>query len=274
MSEATVPAAADRRRAGGARLTLSVCTRELRQYFQSPGTYVALAFFFVLSGALFTMILGGFAENSAQFRETGSLPEGVASLNVTEQVVGPLFQALNFLMLFLIPMLTMRLLADEKRSGSFELLVTTPLSNWNILLGKYLAAFAVGLTALAVCAIYPWVCFRFAQPEPAVVLSCYAGLFLIILAYAAFGLFASSLTESQLAAGVVAFVGLLGLHMVDQLFKRGALGRIAAEISIGKHSENFTKGVLATPDIVFFLCFTAFFLFVTAEILDARRYRA
>jgi ABC-2 type transport system permease protein len=261
--------------AAGTWLFWAVFKRELRQYLQTPGTYVAMAFFLILSGSLFTLILGDYLTASAQVTSGGkSLGDGDLPLDPTVRIITQLFSTLNFLMLFLIPILTMRLVSEEKRSGTFELLLSTPLGNWSILLGKYLAALTMGTILLALCGVYPLLCRTFCQPETPVVFSCFLGLFLIILAYTAFGLFASSLTESQIASAVLSFAGLLLFHMVGWLFKSGALGAVASGVSIYQHSDNFTRGVVASHDVLFFLLFTIFFLFLAAQSLDARRWRA
>jgi ABC-2 type transport system permease protein len=272
-----VPVAVPSRNEGGAGTWLfwAVFKRELRQYLQTPGTYVALAFFLILSGALFTLIVGDYLSASAQVTSGGKpLGEGELPLDPTARIVTQLFSTLNFLMLFLIPILTMRLISEEKRSGTFELLVSTPLGNWSILLGKYLAGLAMGTFLLAVCGIYPLLCRTFCRPETPVVLSCFLGLFLIVLAYTAFGLFASSLTESQIASAVLSFAGLLLFQMVGWFFKTGLLGAVATRLSIYQHSDSFTRGVVASNDVLFFFLFTIFFLFLTAQSLDARRWRA
>lgn len=254
--------------------TWAVFRRELRQYLHTPGTYVALSLFFILSGALFVLVMGDFVEASLRIQSGRGLEEGAMPLNVTDRVVTQLFQAINFLVLFLVPMLTMRLVADEKRSGTFELLVTTPMTDRDILLGKYFAALVVGSAVLVVCIVYPLICAVFSRPELSVVLSCYLGLLLILAAYTAFGLFASSLTDSQIAAGVIAFAGLLIFQMIGWLFKAGALGSIAAAVSVHHHSERFTRGVIDLSDVAYFILFAFAFVFLSMQVLDARRWRA
>jgi ABC-2 type transport system permease protein len=259
------------------RLVLAVFKRELRYYLHTPGTYVALAFFLLLSGALFRLVVADYAEVSASVQAGKALGSDEVPLNVTDRIVTQLFSALNFLVLFLTPMLTMRLVAEERRSGTFELLVTTPLGNWEILLGKYAAALTVGLVMLALTGIYPAIVATFAQPEWAVVAACYIGLFLILAAYTAFGVLASTVVESQIAAAVLAFVGLLIFQMVggkEGLLKSGTLGMVAAALSIRQHSENFTKGIVASVDVVYFVFFSFFSLFVAAQVLNQRRWRA
>lgn len=252
----------------------TVYKRELGEFLVSPGAYVALAFFLLLAGAVFVSLVGDFAEASLEAMQGVEQAENELPLNITERVVTLLFKLLNFLMLLVIPMLTMRLLAEEKSSGRFELLVSTPLRDRDILLGKYLAALTVGLVPLALSLVYPLLLDAYSAPEWPVVAACYLGLFCILAAYTAFGLFASSLTESQIAAGVLGFAGLLLLQLVDQLFKAGLLGTIAGGLSLSHHAEAFTRGRILSTDLAYFACFTVFFLFMTAQVMDARRYRA
>ncbi len=262
--------------ASSRRLVASVYKRELLSYLHTPGTYVALAFFLLLSGSVFISLINEYVAASQNFMSASAgLADTDVPLNATERVITNLFLSLNFLMLFIVPMLTMRLLSEERRTGTFELLVTTPLGNWDILLGKYLAALTIGLVLLLACIVYPFVTFKVgARPEVPVIISSYVGLFLIIMAYTAFGVFASSVTESQIAAAVLSFAGLLLFQMIDWLFKSGVLARFAAALSIRLHSETFPKGIIQTNDIVFFVLFTFFFLFMAAQVLDARKWRA
>jgi ABC-2 type transport system permease protein len=258
---------------GSRRAAWTVYKREIKQYLQSPATYVALILFFVLSGAMFTDIVKKFVQACTE-AQTGATPKPDAMpLNVTESVVTPLFLVLNFVLLFIVPMLTMRLVAEEKRSGTFELLVSTPLGGWDILLGKFFAALTIGAGMLAICVVYPLICAFYSNPEGPVVVSCYLGLLFVIISYTAFGLFASALSDSQVIAGVLSFVGLLVFYMVGTIFDAGRLGLIGGALSIRQHSENFTKGVISLVDVSFFLLFSFFFLFLTAQILDARRWR-
>jgi ABC-2 type transport system permease protein len=251
-----------------------VFKRELACYLQSPGTYVALAFFFLLSGAFFTSILWDFVERSSLVQNGQPLTDKELPLNVTIRIITQMFSLMNFLMLLLAPALTMRQVAEEKRTGSFELLVTTPLDNWDILLGKYFAALAIGLGVLAITAIYPVICAFYSDPEPGVVLSCYLGLALVIAAYTAFGIFTSALTDSQIAAAILSFAGLLLLQFPTFLFKAGALGCVAGALSIYTHADNFTRGVVMLPDVLYFVLFAVFFLFLAAQTFDARKWRA
>ncbi|HBF34142.1 TPA: hypothetical protein DDW35_06225 [Candidatus Sumerlaeota bacterium] len=252
-----------------------VFKRETAQYFKSPGMYVALAFFLLLSGAMFTGILGDFSDLCLQVTKGDkTITDTDAPLNLTVRVVSELFGLFNFLLLLLAPMLTMRLVAEEKRAGSLELLVSTPLQTIDILLGKFFAALFVGFLTILALATYPAILYLCkGHPELSVVLSSYIGLFLLMAAYTAFGLFASCLTDSQITAGVVSFAGLLLLLVLNVLVKQGAIGSVAAALSISRHSEAFTKGVVSITDAVYFVLFVVFFLFLSVQALDARKYK-
>ncbi|MFW5870147.1 MAG: ABC transporter permease [Candidatus Sumerlaeota bacterium] len=268
MSESAAPAALQ------PSLVTAVWKRELRSYIHTPGTWVALAFFLLLSGSVFISLINDYvAASAARAGAEVSVQDAELPLNATDRIITSLFLSLNFLMLFLVPMLTMRLLSEERRSGTFELLVSTPLGNWEILLGKFLAALTMGTAVLVATFIYPAVCMVYTDPEIPVIISSYIGLFLIITAYTAFGIFASAVTESQIAAAVLSFSGLILFQMVDWLFKAGVAGKIGAAISLRQHSEAFPKGIINTSDVSFFILFTLFFLFMSAQVLDARRWR-
>jgi ABC-2 type transport system permease protein len=254
------------------RQILAVYGRELMEYLHSSGTYVALAFFFLLAGASFVSIVTEFSDLYAK-AHSNALTDELPKVNVTEQVITPFFLLLDFLMVLVVPMLTMRLVADERRSGMFELLVSTPLDNVDILLGKYFAALTIGWFMLVGCSVFPILCIAYAEPEIPVILACFVGSAFLVAAYTALGVFASALTENQIAAGAISLVGLLLFHLINTLIKMGRIGVFAGALSLRQHYETFTHGVVALQDLVFFVLFVAFFLFLAVQVLDARRWR-
>lgn len=247
-----------------------VFRRELAQYLKTPGTYVALAFFFLLSGALFVLSVWDFVELSNQVRQGKPLPEGELPLDINIRVVSQLFLLLHFLFLMVIPMLTMGLIADEKKRGTFDLLLTTPLRDLDIVLGKFLAVSLLGLAVLAGCGLYLLLLWPLRAPDPGVVAAAFVGLALVIPAYAALGLFTSSLSDNAIVAAALAFVGLLLFQFFHFFFKTGLLGRAAAVLSVHPRLEPFTQGVFNGADAVYLLSFAAFFLFLTLQTLALR----
>lgn len=258
---------------------LPVYKREMKAYFQSPATYVALGLFLAFIGLLHYGSLKWFIGISDQKQMNPNMPP----LNLMDLVVTQLFGLVNFLMLFIVPILTMRLFSEEKRLGSFELLVTCPLRDWSILLGKFFAALSIGLLALVLVLTYPLVLQWLAGGEmlewPVIWVS-FLGCSLSIMAFISFGLFASSVTENQMLAAVLTLIGLFGFWLIGRMglgenleYFKIKVSEVLEHITIIPHMENFTRGQVSLTDVVYFVLFTAFFLILTSKILEARRWR-
>jgi ABC-2 type transport system permease protein len=250
-----------------------VYRREIKAYFQSPAIYVVAGLYFAMAGLFFHDILIYFAQMCMNPNLRSMT--GVYELNLTQFVVRNTFGLLSFLMLFVAPILTMRLIAEEKKSGTFELLVTCPLRDWDLLLGKFLACLSIIGTFIIVCLTYPVVLEILGKPETPVIASCYLGLFLISASYVSFGLFASSVTENQIVSAIICFAGLLVFYLVGDLAsaESGLIGSVLDGLSVRLHSMNFTKGVIELRDIAYFVLFTVFFLFLSAKVLQSRHWR-
>jgi ABC-2 type transport system permease protein len=250
-----------------------VYRREMKAYFQSPSLYIIAGLFFALAGLFFHDILVFFANLSMDRNLQNAY--GQTELNVTQFVVRNTFSLMNFLLIFVIPIITMRLIAEEKKSGTFELLVTTPLRDIDLLLGKYLSCLTILILFCMISLTYPLVTDIVGRPERAVIATCYLGLLFIAMAYCAFGLFASSVTENQIVAAIICFAGLLIFYLIGDLSagELGPLGSLLSALSLREHSTNFTQGVVDYKDILYFVLFTFFFLFLTARVLEARRWR-
>jgi ABC-2 type transport system permease protein len=250
--------------------------KELTIYFTSPIFYIIGFFFLLLAGYFFYTNTLYYGIISLQAAQQVSNPQVAAQLNPTMMVYRPLFAVLAIVLLFLVPFLTMRLLAEEKRSGTSELLFTYPLSDWSIILGKFGAALLIYLIFLAFTVFYS-IAFGFmAQLDWGALAAGYLGLVLLGAAFLALGLFASSLTENQIIAGVVSFALLLLFWIVGwiQELGPGSVGQIMQYLSLLEHYENFTKGVISTRDLVYCGSFIFFFLFLTKRQLESRRWRA
>ena len=237
---------------------LIVARRELAAYFATPVAYVFIVIFLVLSGAL-TFTLGNF------------FTRGQADLI-------PFFSFVPWLFLFLVPALTMRLWAEERRLGTIELLLTLPLPQWQAVLGKFLAAWAFCGIALALT--FPlWITVNvLGEPDNGVILSGYLGCLLVAGAYLAVGAAVSALTRNQVVAFVLAVAicfifTAAGSPVVGEFLdaRIPELAEIARSISVADRFGGFTRGIIAARDIIFFGSFMAFFLFVNAVILDHRK---
>jgi len=224
--------------------------RELRSYLYSPLAYVVLAVFLAIGGYTFSVIL---------------LATRLADLQ-------GYFGNMGLVLVFLIPVLTMRLWAEEEQRGTAEFLLTAPVKLGHVLLGKYLAAAVIFLLGLALTLVYPLILARFGQPDWGLVASGYLGFLLLGLAYLAVGLFGSALTGSQMVAGLIGFGLLLGFWIVGWLAQAmgGKAGRVAQYLTAVGHYEDFLKGVIDTGHLVYFASFILVFLFLAGECLKSR----
>lgn len=250
-----------------------VFKKEMKTYFTSPIAYVVTAMFLLVSGYFFYNIYSFF--NYVVF-SMGSQKYGMmGQLNVTEMVCRPLFSNIVIVILLMVPLLTMRLLAEEKKLGTIELLLTYPVRDAEAVLGKFAACVAVYLVMLAGTFIYPLMLSFYSTIEWGPVFSAYLGLLLVGGAFISVGLLISSLTENQIVAGVGTFGVLLLFWLLGASEKivSPELGVVLKHLSLLEHFEQFAKGVIDTKDIIFYLNFTFFFLFLTLRSLDSKKWR-
>jgi ABC-2 type transport system permease protein len=250
----------------------TIAKKELRTYFTSPIAYVVFTVFSVLAGFFFYSLINWFNSLSFQLSQN---PSYYAQLNINQQVFAPLFHNLSVILLLMIPLLTMRLFAEEKRNGTEEMLYTSPISVGRIILGKFFAALIVLLGMLVLAALPLGFAFLYGNPEIPAFLTGFLGLFLMGAAFIALGLFFSSLTENQIVAAVLTFGALLLFWIVNWAASAASgLGRSVLEyVSILGHFDNLTRGILDTTDIVYYLSFIFLGLFLTHAVIQSRRWR-
>jgi len=234
--------------------TLAVMKKELQAYFVSPIAYAVIAVFLVLSGFFFYSILSYFNLQSLQYSQ---YPYALEQLNINEMVMRPLFHNLVVIILLILPLLTMRLFSEERRSGTIELLMTAPLRHWHVTLGKFAACLIVYALMLACTFSYVCVLLIYGEPDPGPILAGYMGLFLMGAAFISVGLLASSLTENQIVAAVISFGALLLFYIIGWLSATvgSTAGQLLSYLSIVDHLDDFLKGVIDTKDVVFYLSF-------------------
>ncbi|HEU4371391.1 MAG TPA: ABC transporter permease subunit [Methylomirabilota bacterium] len=245
--------------------------KELRLYFTSPVAYVILTIFLLIAGYFFFSIFSFFTRASMQ---AAMNPQMGRDLNVTDAVLRPLFANVSVILLLLMPLVTMRLFAEERRSGTIELLLTYPVRDGAVLAGKYLAALTMYGVMVAGTLAYPAMLVSFARVEWGPLLTGYLGLLLMGAMFLAVGLFASSLTENQVVAAIVTFGVLLMFWIIGWTaeFAGGPLGAVLTHLSILDHNDTFAKGVLDTKDIIYYVNFTVLALFLALRSLEARRW--
>lgn len=249
-----------------------VFKKEMRLYFGSPVAYVVFTFFLVISGWFFSQIFLFYSDASMR---SFMQPQFGQNLNVVDNVMRPLFTNMSVVLLFFIPMLTMRLFAEEKKAGTMELLLTYPVRDGEVLAGKFLAAGAVYGLLLLLTLTYPALMAAFGRIEWGAILTGYLGLLLLGAAFLAVGVFISSLTENQIVAGSATFGALLGFWLIGWGADAagGWVRTVLQYLSIIEHMDSFGKGVIDTKDVVYYVTVTAFALFLTLRALDAKRWK-
>jgi len=251
---------------------LAIAQKELKSYFASPIAYIVIGFWALLYGWFFTFILNYFLRQSLQMSQFGQGPQ---AMNVNQQLIRPLLQNVLILILFLMPMVTMRTYAEEKRSGTIELLLTSPITDFQIIIGKFLGAMALYGVMLLVSLIHIAVLFAFGNPEWKPIVTFYLGLILLGGCFVSVGLFISSLTKNQIVAGMVTFAVFLLLWIVTWVGPAWGPGAeaVTQRLSIIDPLDDFGKGVLDTKHLVYYLSFITFGLFLTAKSVDSERWR-
>ena len=249
-----------------------ILRKEVRSYFVSPVAYILLAIFAVIFGFFFWNILGFFVFRGMEMQMRG---QGFP-MNVNEEVIRPLLSNVSVIGLFLIPIITMRLFAEEKRTGTIELLATSPVSDVEVILGKWLAAVVMYASMLLLTALNFLFVFRYGHPDWRPLVIGYLGLLLQAGALLAIGTFISTLTKNQIIAGAATFGVCLLLWVLEWVssYETATWARVLSYMSVITHFESFAKGLLDSKDAFFFVTLIFFALFLTARSLESLRWRS
>lgn len=231
----------------------AIFKKEFRSYFMSPIGYIFVAVFTFLASMFFS---------------SGILMSQQADISI-------MFSDINVIYLFLAALLTMRLLSEEKNKKTDQLLLSSPVSITQIVMGKYFAAMAVFGVTLVISLIYPAIMFRFGNPALSEVIGSYIGFILLWGAFISVGVFISSLTESQMIAGVFTFASLLLIYFISW-FESSLNNPLAKKVVnwfslLSRYSE-FQSGILNIENIIYYISFIFVFLFLTVRVIDKRRY--
>ncbi len=235
------------------RTTLTIAGRELVSYFGSAVAYVVAAAFLAINGFLFGIIITGSKQADMSF----------------------VFGDMGIILLFVIPGITMRLLAEEQRLGTVELLLTAPVRDWEVILGKFAGAFVFFMLMLVPTGLYALFLMLWGNPDRSTILSGYIGIVLIGSVFIGIGLLTSTLTQNQLVAFLVAFVISLVLWLLDGLstnFASGT-GNVLTYLAIQPHLSDFSSGSIQSKDVIYLLSLTICSLFLATRALESRRYR-
>jgi len=233
---------------------IAVTRRETKAYFTMPSAYVVGAMFLILTGVFFVFDI------DQPFAEAG---------------VRGLIDWASFFLIFLAPLLTMRLLAEEQKLGTLELLLTSPVREWEVVLGKYIASLIMLLAVLAVTSYYVILMYIFGTPDSGPVLSAYMGLILYGAAALSIGLLGSSLSSNQIVAAVVGTAVLLFFSFINRVSAviEGAPASFLDALSMESRLADFTRGIIDTSHVIYFVSLIAIFVFITIRALETRRWR-
>jgi ABC-2 type transport system permease protein len=253
------------------RNVLAIADKEMRSYFASPIAYILIGLFSLLFGWFFYVYLMAFAQQSQQMMQFG----GGGGANLNQMMIRGLFQNTAVIILFVMPMITMRTYSEEKRSGTIELLLTSPVTDLQIILGKFLGALSLYAAMLLVTMIYIAILFKIGEPEWRPIAAGYLGLLLMGGCFLSAGLFISSLTKNQIVAGFLTFVTFLMLWIISWIGESSGptTQAIVNHLSITQNFDDFARGVIDTKPVVYYLSFITFGLFLTAKSVDSERWR-
>ncbi len=249
-----------------------ICRKELHSYFVSPIAYLLLTMFGVIFGFFFWNALGVFVVEGMEMQMRGEM----FPMNLNEQIIRPLLSNVGVIGLFFIPMITMRLFAEEKRTGTIELLATSPIRDMEIIVGKWLAAMVLYSTLLLFTALNFAFLFKYGNPDWKPLAIGYLGLLLQAGALLAIGTFISTLTKNQIIAGAATFGVELLLWVVAWVgeYETATWAHVLSYMSIIAHFDSFGRGVLDTKDAVFYLAVIFIGLFFTARSMESLRWRS
>lgn len=249
-----------------------ICKKELKGYFASPIAYGLMVFFAVITGYFAYLSTAIFVDRSMQSQMSGrSMP-----MDLNEWIIRPVIGNVSVVGLFLIPMITMRLFAEEKRTGTIELLTTSPVTDLQVILGKWLAAVLMYAAILGVALLDVALLFAYGTPDLKPLATAFLGLLLQGGALLALGTFISTCTKNQIVAGVATFAVSLLLWVLEWVtaFSTSATGKVLSYLSVVSHFESFAKGVLDSKDVIYYLSVIFFGLFLTSRSMESLRWRS
>jgi len=255
------------------RNALTIAWRDIRAVFVSPIAYVVLMGFVLLAGWFFFNLLGQFNRMVAIY---GSLRGyDTTWLNLNDAVISPLLQNLSVILVILVPMITMRSFAEERSTGTYELLFTSPVRVAEIVIGKFLAGAFMVTLMIGFTLLYPAILLRFGNPETGLMISGFVGLYLVALSYVAVGNFTSALTSNQIIAAVSALVILLLLFVVSWPADGAGetLKAVLLYLAVTEHFNVLVRGVYDTKDLIYFASLALIFLFLTHRAVESSRWK-
>jgi len=249
----------------------TIASRDFKSYFTSPIAYILIAGFLAIMGWMFFFNLSQFNLQNMQYQQF-NMGKGIS---ISEGIVRPLYGNMNVIFLFLVPFISMRLLAEEKKNSTIQLLLTAPVTLAEIILGKFLSSLLLVLVMLALTLVYPAVLYWTGNPDLGTIATSYLGTALLVSCYLSFGLLFSAMTENQIVAGALTFAFGLFFWLINWAAQSvgSTMGDVLNYLSLINHYNNFSQGMINSTDIIFYLSFIGLGLFFTHRVLDSFRWR-
>ncbi|MDR1990577.1 MAG: ABC transporter permease [Acidobacteriaceae bacterium] len=250
---------------------LAIAQKEIRSYFVSPIAYIVIGMFALLYGWFYSVMLQFFVRQGINMSMMG----GQQVLNINQDMLRPVLQNVTVLLLFVLPALTMRTYSEERRSGTIELLLTSPVSDFQIIMGKFIGALTLYAVMLSVTFIHVGLLFVYSNPEWKPIATSYLGLLLLGGSFLSIGLFISTLTTNQIVAYISTFSVFLFLWVINWIgsFSSGWIADLTGYLSVIDHFDDFSKGVIDTTHLIYYLSLITFGLFLTMKSVDTERWR-
>jgi ABC-2 type transport system permease protein len=256
------------------RNVLAVAGKELRTYFHSPIAYLVMTMYAAICGFVFYSSTAFYVVQTFRMQAMGGM--GAPPMNINENIIRPIIAGvITVVLLFLIPLITMRLYAEEKRSGTIELLLTSPLTDLEIIFGKFLGALVLYAVLVALTFGYFGVLFLYGNPNAKPLLANALGLLLYGVALLALGMWISTFTRNQIIAGAVGLTAFLLLYLLDWVtaYSSSQVGQLMSYLALTTHFDNFSKGVVELSDVVYYLSVIALGIFFTSRSVEALKGR-
>jgi ABC-2 type transport system permease protein len=253
---------------------LAIAGKELRTYFHSPIAYLVMTVWAVACGFVFYSYVALYVSETFRMQMMGGM--GTPPMSLNDYIIRPVLEGfLMVILLFLLPLVTMRLYAEEKRSGTIELLLTSPVTDLQIVLGKFLGALALYGVLVLLTFLYIGLLFVYGNPSAKPLLANALGFILYGAAILALGMWISSFTKNQIIAGAVTMIVALLLYVLVWVrdYAPGTTGQFFAYLSLSNHVDNFAKGVIAIVDLAYYLSVIVLGIFLTARSVDALKGR-
>jgi ABC-2 type transport system permease protein len=249
----------------------TIAAKDFKTYFTSPIAYIVIAGFLLIMGWMFFFNLSQFNTQAMQYKQFG-MGKG---MSISDGIIRPLYGNMNVIFLFLVPFITMRLFAEERKLQTIQLLMTSPITLTEMVLGKFFSALFLVGTMLALTLVYPIILWIFGNPDKGPIITSYIGTMMLSSCYVAMGVLFSSMTENQIVAGALTFAAGLFFWLIN--WASQAAGPVFSDVldylSLIQHYNNFSQGMIDTSDIFFYLSFIGLSLFLSHRVLDSYRWR-